>query len=104
MDYEFPTKVNGYHYLKESLIMVLEDNSLPSNKMLFSTLADKFNTDEANIDRCLRTIVDKMWQSLAKVGLFIERPTNREFIYKCAEFVGRRDVQASVYDILLRPD
>ena len=103
-DFDFPTRVNGYQYLKEGMINILESDIMPSNKILFCDLAKRFNTDVDNIDRCLRTLVDKMWATFAKMGWFTERPTNREFIIKCAEFVSSRNSQASVYDILSRPD
>jgi len=102
MEYEFPTKVNGYNYLKESLVYVMTNDINPSNKIMFSELATKFNTDIDNIERCLRTIIDKMWGVLATVGLFSDRPTTREFIMKCAEFISIGTRPQSAYDILTR--
>ena len=106
MDYEFPTKLTGYHYLKEGITFILGTNTIPTNKILFSHLADKFNTDPDNIDRCLRTLVDKQWSVLVNEGLFNQRPTNREFVLKCAEHVIHGNLSGSyrsVYDILSRP-
>ncbi|MDR0462386.1 MAG: sporulation initiation factor Spo0A C-terminal domain-containing protein [Christensenellaceae bacterium] len=102
-DFGFPTKVNGYHYLKCGIICIHENQGVPSSKELYAHISERFNTDADNIDRCLRTLVDKMWPVLAKSGLFDERPTNREFVIKCAEFISNRDAPASVYDILARP-
>ena len=100
IDFGFPTKLSGYHYLKDGMLFVLENTITPSNKILFSHLADKFNTDPDNIERCVRTLVDKHWRALGDEGLFDERPTNREFIIKCAEYVSYVSPKRSVYDIL----
>ena len=102
--FEFPTRISGYHYLKEGLIFLIEQRSpyqdVPSSKIIYSYLAEKFNTDTENIERCLRTIVCKMWASLSVVGLFQQRPSVREFVLKCAEYIKLGVSQPSVYDIL----
>ena len=104
-EYGFPTKLHGYRYLKECLLLIANEIGVPSNKMLFIELAERFKTDSDNIERCLQTLVHKMWKVLASGGLFSSRPTIREFVMRCSEFVAICNVQPrSAYEILLVPD
>ena len=103
LDYNFPTKFIGFAYLKESLIKVLEGDGIQTCRILFRQLAEQFNSSELNIDRCLRTIVDKMWAPLAVLELFTCKPSIREFIFKCAEHITHRKEMGSAYGILTRP-
>ena len=100
VNFGFPPNINGYHYVKESIIFAIENQTITSNKLMFSHLAEKYNTDVDNIERCVRTMVDKTWAHLVQFGLFDKRPTPREFIHKCAEFIKLGIRQPSVYDIL----
>lgn len=102
-DFNFPTRLNGYHYFKECLVYIFDGNILPMNKELFLTLADKFSTDEDNIERCMQTLVDKMWLPMQNVGIFSCKPSIREFIMKCVEYIKYDSTrQRSAYDILFR--
>ena len=103
LEYEFPTRLNGYCYFKEALVHILKSDIPPSNKTLFMELAEQFMTDEGNIERCLGTLVEKMWPALACVNLFTARPTIREFIMKCAEYITAGTRQRSAYDIFHSP-
>ena len=101
-EFEFPTKLNGYFYFKDCLCLILEENNLPQNKELWAILAQKYSTDADNIERCLQTLVDKMW---AAVGLWTQKPSVREFIMKSAEYIAHASRrERSVYDILFRKD
>lgn len=101
-DYEFPPQINGYRYLKEGLVHILNNrDEILSNKILFAHLSDKFNVDLINIERCIRTIIDKMWVDLVRAGMFNDRPTPRQFILKCVECITSGSHQKSAYDILL---
>jgi hypothetical protein len=105
LEYEFPTKLNGYKYIKECLETVMTNTIPPSNKIMYAELAEKFNTDDDNIERCLQTLVNQMWRVLSHVGLFTKRPTIREFVMKCAEFISLNTARPrSAYDILFVPD
>jgi hypothetical protein len=104
MEYCFPTKINGYVYAKECFLRILEAPTPPSNKELFLELSFQYNTDSDNIERCLRTLIDKTWAHLAAAGLFHEKPTIREFILKCTEFIANGSRHQSAYDILSRQD
>jgi len=105
MYYDFPTKLNGYHYLKECLVNILQENIIESNKLLFADIAQKFNTDADNVERCLLTISDKMWKRMSYSGIFSSRPTVREFVMKCAETIMNDTSRPkSAYDVLSVPD
>jgi hypothetical protein len=84
--YEFPTKLIAYHYLKDCIKRILAEGVLP-NKVMFTTLSEQYETEVMNVERCLRTLVDKMWH---KMDLFNHRPTNREFILTCTEHIAAK--------------
>jgi len=91
--HEFPTKLMAYHYLKDSIKRTMGEGILP-NKILFAGLSEQYQTDSGNIERCLRTLVDKMWQ---RVGLFTKRATNREFILRCTEHIAANTPSVDAY-------
>ena len=88
LHFGFPTELNGYRYFKESLVWVLCRNEILVINELYNYLSDKFNTDPINIERGLRTLMDKMCPVLITAGLFQHRPTPRALISKCAEYIS----------------
>lgn len=107
ISYGFPTKMNGYHYLKEAIAYVAENDVMPSNKVLCSYLSDKFNADKCNVERCIRTLIDNMYDKLKDQEMFQSKPSTREFIMKCTECFLLKTTSAassnSAYDILDEP-
>ena len=105
MTYNLPAKMTGYKYLKESLVHFIESPDVLTNKVLFAYISERHNTPIANIERCIRTLIDKTWEDLMHAGLFQDRPTPRQFITTCAEHItlntSTRPKMTSVYDILL---
>jgi hypothetical protein len=96
-DYDLPTNYTGFAYMKAGLLLMSQDPTA-SNKFLFLTLATQFNTNEKNIERCLRFFVEKSWTMLPQ--LFDTRPTIREFLTKCVEHIDRiSTTYTSVYAI-----
>jgi hypothetical protein len=105
IDYGFPTKLNGYQYTRECLCLCLNGAMPPTNKIMFVEIAKKFHSDAENIERCLQTVVDKMWKTMSYTNLFPEKPTIRAFITRCAEYMSiNANRPRSAYDILLEPD
>jgi len=81
-----PVSLSGYYYAKESVVCAIENPSV-SNKVILASVAKKFNTDVQNVERCIRTFIDRVWRGLVAIGLFVARPSCREFIFKCAEVI-----------------
>jgi len=100
-NFGFPTRVNGYQYLKDALVKINENPSLAC-KVLYIELAQKYKSDMEAVDRCFRTLVDKMWVRLCTEGLFSVRPSNREFIIKCVEYINKKHNPKSVYDVVFK--
>ena len=97
-----PAKYIGYDYLKDALTAFIDGSTSQSNKVIFVDLATKYATDTTNIDRCLRTIVQKIWKLLPQ--LFERRPTTREFLTECAEYISTAETRGGAFAILERAD
>ena len=115
-----PTKLKGYRYLKEGIIFVIQSDALEYNKVVLSNIAAKFNTATDNIERCIRTLINKTWGKNSRIDFFGTKPSVREFIVKCAEHIISRNqlntvqhlndrnvletdfTQVSAYDILAK--
>jgi hypothetical protein len=88
----------GYHYARDCITHILENKSVDANKIIFSTVANKHGTDGVNVERCIRTFINKIWKGLE---MFDTRPSSREFIMKCSERIYLDFTCRSAYDILL---
>lgn len=92
-----PAHIKGYHYLRESIMMAVEDNSMLSSitKILYPTIAKKFQTTPSRVERAIRHAIEVAWsrgrmETLdALFGYTINtgkgKPTNSEFIALMAD-------------------
>ena len=92
-----PAYVKGYQYLREAIIMVINDieiiNSITRN--LYPEIAKKFHTTSISIERAIRNAIEISWEhgNMEKMeeifGYTISRtkvkPTNSEFIAMIAD-------------------
>jgi len=92
--------MKGFHFLRDSIIYVIENKTLPTNNALFEYISERHGIVVANVERCLRTIIDKTWKDLVEQGLFDSRPSPRQFILDCAEHIAIDPEQPSAFDIL----
>ncbi len=87
-----PAHIKGYQYLREAIIMSVEDNQMLSSitKVLYPTIAKRFDTTSSRVERAIRHAIEVAW-SRGKMetldGLFgytintgRGKPTNSEFI------------------------
>ena len=87
-----PAHIKGYQYLREAIIMSVEDNQMLSSitKILYPTIAKRFDTTSSRVERAIRHAIEVAW-SRGKMetldGLFgytintgKGKPTNSEFI------------------------
>ena len=88
-----PVQYSGYPYLKESIVQAmlgLRGDSLV-NRIIYMDIAKKYNTSVQNVEKCIRTIIDKWWRETKQQYLhtmFTARPTSKHLIAKCAECIS----------------
>ena len=92
-----PAHIKGYQYLRESIMMAVEDNSMLSSitRVLYPTIAKKFQTTPSRVERAIRHAIEVAWsrgrmETLdALFGYTINtgkgKPTNSEFIALIAD-------------------
>lgn len=94
-----PIKMVGYKYLKEAIVIAIEDpESLMSiTKSVYPQVADKFDTSSGNVERNIRYVIEAAWNKLSEgemsedlkaiFGKMSKKPTNSEFILSCSEWI-----------------
>ena len=92
-----PAHVKGYQYIRDAILMVVEDVSLLGavTKKLYPGIARKYNTASSRVERGIRHAIELAWErgnkdSLKRIfgySMNIERqkPTNSEFIALIAD-------------------
>lgn len=92
-----PAHIKGYQYLREAIIMVVEDIDMINSitKILYPTIAKKFQTTPSRVERAIRHAIEVAW-SRGKMDTIDElfsytihngkgKPTNSEFIALIAD-------------------
>ena len=94
-----PVHLNGFRYLRRSVIMCMDDMELVSSvtKLLYPEVAKKFKTTDQKVERAIRNAIEVSWErgnELALGQLFgyspndsCHRPTNSEYIAGIADSV-----------------
>lgn len=92
-----PAHIKGYHYLREGIHMVYEDNELLGaiTKILYPDIAKKFNTTSSRVERAIRHAIEVAWnrgnyEVISELfGYTVHhmksKPTNSEFIAMIAD-------------------
>ncbi len=92
-----PAHIKGYQYLREAIIMSIEDPTMISaiTKILYPTIAKRFQTTPSRVERAIRHAIEVAWnrgrmETLdALFGYTIDtgkgKPTNSEFIALIAD-------------------
>lgn len=92
-----PAHIKGYQYLREAIMMSVEDTSMLSSitKILYPTIAKRFGTTPSRVERAIRHAIEVAWsrgrmETLdALFGYTINtgkgKPTNSEFIALIAD-------------------
>lgn len=87
-----PAHIKGYHYLRTSIILSIENPDLLDSvtKLLYPTVAQKFNTTSSRVERAIRHAIEIAWDrgDLDILNSFFGytvntckgKPTNSEFI------------------------
>ena len=92
-----PAHIKGYQYLREAIIMSVEDIEMLSSitKVLYPTIAEKYDTTPSRVERAIRHAIEVAWnrgrmETLNSLfGYTIStgkgKPTNSEFIALIAD-------------------
>ncbi len=92
-----PAHIKGYHYLREAILMVIEEIKLLGavTKELYPMIATKFQTTPSRVERAIRHAIELAWdrgnvEMMNKffgytINLERGKPTNSEFIAMIAD-------------------
>lgn len=87
-----PAHIKGYHYLRDSILMAVEDPELINavTKQLYPSVAKRYNTTSSRVERAIRHAIEVAWDRgdvdvlNSYFGYTIHntrgKPTNSEFI------------------------
>ncbi len=87
-----PAHIKGYHYLRDSIIMAIEDPEVINavTKQLYPSVAKRYNTTSSRVERAIRHAIEVAWDRgdvdvlTSYFGYTIHnsrgKPTNSEFI------------------------
>ena len=87
-----PAHIKGYHYLRDSIMMVIEDPQIINSvtKKLYTSVAEKNNTTPSRVERAIRHAIEVAWDRgnvdilNSYFGYTVHnqrgKPTNSEFI------------------------
>jgi len=102
-----PAHIKGYQYLREAIIMSVEDTAVLSSitKILYPEIAKKFKTTPSRVERAIRHAIEVAWnrgkmETLDNLfGYTINtgkgKPTNSEFIALIADRIRLQNRQKS---------
>lgn len=92
-----PAHIKGYQYLRDSILLVIEEVSLLGavTKELYPAIAEKYNTTPSRVERAIRHAIELAWdrgnvEMMNKffgytINLERGKPTNSEFIAMVAD-------------------
>ena len=92
-----PTKLRGYSYLREAVLLMADDPNQSITKELYPAVAKIFDANALQVERSIRSAVHTAWQrrdeplwrmyfSPDETGL-VPRPTNAAFISRLADLL-----------------
>ena len=97
LDLGIPAHLKGYHFIKVSVLMALEDMQVVGSvtKLLYPEIAKRYNTTDGKVERAIRNAIEISWERGNRMtfermfGYSREngevRPTNSEFIAAMAD-------------------
>ena len=94
-----PAHIKGYHYLRDSIIMAVEDMDVLNaiTKILYPTVAKRHQTTSSRVERAIRHAIEVAWNR-GKIDILDDlfgytisngkgKPTNSEFIALVADTI-----------------
>ena len=105
LEFGMPVHLRGYHYLRDSILMSIEENDVLSavTKILYPTVAKKHQTTSSRVERAIRHAIEVAW-SRGKLDTLEElfgytvsngkgKPTNSEFIALVSDTIRLKQKQ-----------
>jgi len=86
--------LRGYEFLKAALVLVLEDEQKLESliKCVYYEVAEQFQTDTINVEKCIRALSTKWW-ACNKIGnMFDQRPSNKLLIQRIIEHIKLNNI------------
>ena len=91
-----PVKVKGYRYLREAILLAVENPEIINNvtKILYPAIAEKYNSDPKSVERDMRYAIKQAWDKgnvvafKSHFSLAVKnpkKPTNSEFIGRISD-------------------
>lgn len=90
-----PTKLRGYGYLREAVLMIAENPGQSITKELYPAVATRCRCESSHVERCSRNAIEaawrkrneEVWSQFFPPGAdgTCDRPTNAEFMTAIAE-------------------
>ena len=102
-----PAHIKGYHYLRDSIMMAVEDPDIINavTKQLYPGVAKRYNTTSSRVERAIRHAIEVAWDRgdvdvlNSYFGYTIHntrgKPTNSEFIAMIADKLSLQITHAS---------
>lgn len=98
-----PANIKGYQYLREGIRLSMDDMEMVNyiTKMLYPSIAKRYNTTSSRVERSIRHAIDVAWNrgSIEHMDQIFgypvyfqrEKPTNSEFIALIADTLRLRE-------------
>ena len=92
------SKYHGFRFLTKALLIMLEDESYMDKTMkyLYECLAREFSCSPINVERNIRTCIDRSWSKVpydtvnkvfgSTMNYEVDSPSNRDFIFNLIYF------------------
>lgn len=96
-DVGIPAHIKGYHYLRDSIMLCIKDSDMINSitKILYPTIAKKYQTTSSRVERAIRHAIEVAWSrgNLETInnlfGYTVNKgkgkPTNSEFVALIAD-------------------
>ena len=107
-----PAHIKGYHYLRDSIIMAIEDPEVINavTKQLYPSVAKQYNTTSSRVERAIRHAIEVAWDRgdvdvlNSYFGYTIHntrgKPTNSEFIAMISDKLCLETVTPNSTDLI----
>ena len=99
----FSARLDGFLFLQTGVPLYMKDPSQSMTKELYVAIGDLFDKDARQVERSIRSAIDKAWQNrddglwqqyFCAVNGMVPRPSNSEFIAQIANFLAGQGFDA----------
>ena len=95
LDFKYPVKYIGAYYLRDGIMHCLENPQvIDYMNRIYCVIAKKHGTGTKNVERNIRTVINKWWDYDKCGGLFDKKPTASELVHT---LVARITIELKIY-------